>query len=279
MTRTTPWKRFLRTEWPLVCALLFALGEWSHLLLDKTVAPASLDSGAPWLLDAFFHVSGVPLKLLTLGGVIVALSRVLERCRADVRASLFVGGVWLLSAMALLGGLSAARAPLSRLLNNSAEKFYPTNAGVLVDNPWGEGARRFVTRWASGEIIASEALLLVVSILGLVALGYLLGHEKRILTTLITLWLPLILFGGGIAFSLVSAEADAYLAGTLFGPLIIDVSIPFMPSSSSSPLTSLVYVLMIGGARFSRRVLERTASPEGQPLSVGTAPGAAARLA
>jgi hypothetical protein len=126
---------------PLVASGLFAVFEWTHLVLNRTADKATLRGwGALGLLDGFLHTVDIPLKLLTLFFVPVALARALAHCHRDARATRFVAGVWLVSGLVLLGVLSAARDPLARLMNNDTAKFYPTS--VTVNAEWRFGGTR-----------------------------------------------------------------------------------------------------------------------------------------
>ena len=168
---------------------------------------------------------------------------------------------WLLSALVLLGGLSAARETLGRWLSNSQDKFYPvTQAALDAYNArgydlWGNGAALFLARWRSGEILRQEALLLSVAVLGLVAIGYFLGRLSPGRTGLAVAWLVLVLFVGKFAFRMADFQADTFLAGTLMGPLFHDVLVPIFPMSAVSPITSLAYLLMLGTPRLTLRGL------------------------
>lgn len=245
---------------PLAASGLFALFEWSHLVLNRTVEAATLKgSSALGLLDGFFHVADIPLKLLTLFFVPLALARALAHCHQDARASRFVARVWLVSGLLLLGALSAARDPLSQLLNTHTTKFYPTSVSATLSAPrFGTRAADFAARWSSGEIVAREALVIVVSIAGLVALGYFLGHKRKLCAFFAAFWLLLTLFGGELVLDLVEHDFDydflAFMGATLVGPLIFDLTL-VLPRTAVSPIASLAYILMIGSSFFASRAL------------------------
>jgi hypothetical protein len=255
---------------PLAASGLFALFEWLHMVLNRTVEAATLKGpGALGLLDGFFHVADIPLKLLTLFFVPLALARALAHCHQDARASRFVAGVWLASGLLLLGALSAARNPLSQLLNTRTTKFYPTSVSATSEPGFGTRATEFATRWSSGEIFAREMLVIVVSVAGLVALGYFLGHKWKLCAFFAALWLLLILFSGGLVLELVADDFDydfiALMGATLVGPILFDVAL-LLPRTAVSPIASLAYVLMIGSSFFASRALAVPA-PEHFPES------------
>jgi len=239
---------------PLVASGLFAVFEWTHLVLNRTADKATLGGwGALGLLDGFLHTVDIPLKLLTLFFVPVALARALAHCHRDARATRFVAGVWLVSGLVLLGVLSAARDPLARLLNNDTVKFYPTSVTVNAEWRFGSRANELAARWSSGEIIAREVLVIVVAIAGLVALGYFLGDKRKRCAFLAALWLlATLVLGGGLVLDLIDYDFDDFTAATLVGPLVFDVTFP-MPRTTFTPIASLAYLVMVGSSFFVSR--------------------------
>ena len=181
MTEAPSRKHFMQS-WglPLTASALFAVFEWSHLLLNRKLDAATLEgSGALRLLDGFFHVAGIPLKVLTPSSFRSCWRERSRNVTRTLRATRFVARVWLVSGLLLLGVLSAARDPLARLMNNDTTKFYPTSLSAITDGRFGSRAGEFASRWSSGEIIALEVLVIAVSIAGLVALGYFLGNKRK----------------------------------------------------------------------------------------------------
>ena len=262
MSEVSNRKHILRSWWlPLTASVLFAVFEWSHLLLNRKIDAATLEgSGALSLLDGFFHVAGTPLKMLTLFFVPVTLARALEHCHRDARASRFVARVWLMSGLLLLLALSAVRDPLGWLLNNDSTKFYPTDLRESLDGRFGSGADEFIVRWASGEVLAQEALVIVVAISGLVVLGYFVGDKRKRCEVLSALWLLFTLLGSGFLFDLVTIDFDNFISATLVGPLLLDATFPVYPITSVSPVASLAYVVMIGSSYFGSRSPRRTSA-------------------
>lgn len=255
MTDAPSRKHFMQS-WglPLTASALFAVFEWSHLLLNRKLEAATLEgSGALRLLDGFFHVADIPLKVLTLFFVPLALARALAHCHGDARATRFVARVWLVSGLLLLGVLSAVRDPLARLMNNDTTKFYPTSVSAITDGRFGNRADEFASRWSSGEIIAKEVLVIAVSIAGLVALGYFLGDKRKRCAFFAALWLLAVLFGGEPVLDLVEYDFDDFMGATLVGPLLFDAAFPVVPSTAVSPVASLAYAVMMGSSFLASR--------------------------
>jgi hypothetical protein len=253
MTEAPSRKHFMQ-NWglPLTASALFAVFEWSHLLLNRKLDAATLDgSGALRLLDGFFHVAGIPLKVLTLFFVPLVLARALAHCHGDARATRFVARVWLVSGLLLLGVLSAARDPLARLMNNDTTKFYPTSISETTDGRFGSRADAFASRWSSGEIIAQEVLVIT---------GYFLGNKRKHCAFLAALWPLVVLFGGEPVLDLVEYDFDDFMGATLVGPLLFDVSFPVLPITAVSPIASLAYLVMMGSSLLASRSLQRVSA-------------------
>jgi len=242
----------------LIVSLLGTVVTWSHQALTH-VGPPTLSTMdlAVWGLASI-------CKIAILVCIPFALSRAFSVCAGNKTNAARAVIVWAVAGIVLLGTLTAAREPLSRFLNNDAARFYPISSqSPTMKSPYNEGLQPFMSRWHSGVIVAEEAGCVVLAALGLGFLGYYLGRGGYRAGLVGAAWLVAVVLIGGFGLGLLCGDYDFFFAGTLIGPLTLDVVIPYIAGDPVTEIAFLAYTcLIVSSLLIEQRLSPHTLCPE-----------------
>ena len=236
----------------LIVSLLGTVVTWFHQALTH-VGPPTLSTMdlAVWGLASI-------CKIATIVCIPFALSRAFSVCAGNKTNAVRAAIVWAIAGIVLLGILTATREQLSRFLNNDATRFYPISSqSPTMKSPYNEGLQPFMVRWQSGVIVAEEAGCVLLAAIGLGLLGYYLGRGGYRAGMVGAAWLVAVVLMGGFSLGLMCGDYDFFFAGTLIGPVSLDVVIPYIATDPETEIAFLAYTCLI----VSSLLIEQRLSP------------------
>jgi hypothetical protein len=231
---------------PLWCSAVATVLWWLHIVLT-------------WLFPPFKNIADYSCyavvsvcKLVVLIYLpLFVLPKVFSHLHSNRRRALVVFVVWFVPLVVYLGTLSLLRDPLAMILNNDAIRFWPTfSSPELNGDSFEVGFAEFLSRWKSGAILLREVASLFVALATIVSIGFY-GNRRPTRAGITTAAV-----GGGVvilsawALKLFVLDYDVFLAGSLMGPLALDIAIPFVAIDPLSEIGLPVYTWLIWSSFF-----------------------------
>jgi|GEM_PF-1338949 len=254
MEHTQTWTHRLvrRSYWwaiVIALALLGTLLAWSDVLFIDLLLPFK-GFGLATIWQAATYCKWGCLSGLVLF-VAPQMGRQIYRNR---NRAILAGVVWVLTMAALVGGFSLAREPIAQLLGNDQDHFSPISPDSSEWEEWSvyfdlesdepSSAKTLVAHWQSGQIVATEIILLSLIGVGLVALAYKSGNAAPTMIIGSILYVLFVLLIGSGVLDLFIWDYDFFIIGSISGPLTVDLCYWYAAQSVYSRIGFPIYAVL-----------------------------------